>query len=299
MACSTPTPTCSSSRRSTTPLRADPRPRRTRWTPPPGSPSRPTSPRLRPLRAAGRCAPPCCRRSPRPRSSNTTGCPLAAANPPLAGWLADTVGGDRAARSGRATWAAIPASRCSSSTTSSPTCWSSTISPRWCVSRGLTPSVAVTVPPAVQAVRDAATGAGTRPPTSLDLDFETAHAAATFDRDAVAELRKRLDDTRQLAFALQTRLEAAATDDSRRAALIDAARWVIAPPQPIDNGDVDLTDAVDQAARRGRRDSTPPTQLQTPTRRRSPRYSPTGRASRAVGAPARHGAVRTPAGTSR
>lgn len=111
----------------------------------------------------------------------------------------------------------------------------------------LPPTATITWSPAVEALRREAAALGTRPPSSVELDLAP-DAATTFDREATEELRQRLTDTRQAATTLRDRLRSAAIDDDRRAALIDATRWAIAPPVVTD--ELDLAAAAEEAADR-------------------------------------------------
>ena len=192
---------------------------------------------------------------------DTTDAPLAAANPSLSAWLAEAVGGDP----GGPEWtcqidgdAGVTLLELDYSLADALLVDDLPSVVR--LARGLPPSAAVTVPPAVQALRDAAAGAGARVPSSLDLGLPPADAV-DFDLAAAAALRERLTDTRQRAATLRTRLDDASTDHDRRSALVDAARWAIPPPQPFENGDVDLVDAVEQATSEigTRLDATDPT----------------------------------------
>ena len=179
--------------------------------------------------------------------ADTTGSPLAAANPSLAGWLAASIGGDPSG----------PEWTCGVGGEPGPTfaelgyhLADALLDDLESVVRlavSVAPTTAVTLPLAVKALREESRGVGTRPPASVDFDLGP-DAAVTFDRDAANALLDRLSDVRVLATELRRRLDEADSDTSRRTALVDAARWAIPPPPTGADGDVNLIGAAEQAS---------------------------------------------------
>ena len=104
------------------------------------------------------------------------------------------------------------------------------------------------VPPAVQALRDAAAGAGARMPSSLDLGLEGPEAV-DFDlcrRGPSCSSGSPSSGGSPPTSGHASTARPPTTSGAPRS--IDVARWAIPPPLPFDDGDVDLVGAVEQAA---------------------------------------------------